>query len=185
MSKAKENVSVSGLIIFILIMINAVVLKIGFITNEKGYWALVATLPLLLLAIFDVHQKKNEILRNYPVIGRLRYFFDHIRPEVKQYFFGTDLYRKPFNRRQRSNVRQKAKNEKETVAFVKEVLVADFHTKTLMAPQEMMVVCGFKSIEDVRASKFLRRIDEQNVRSFEQIYFKTSNQFKNNYQCLN
>ena len=75
------------------------------------------TLPLLLLAILNIRQKKHAILRNFPVIGYLRYFFESIRPEIRQYFFESDLDGKPFNRRQRSIVYQRAKNEKQTVAF--------------------------------------------------------------------
>src|SRR5690606_1320890 len=47
----------------------------------------------------------------------LRYFFESIRPEMRQYFWESDLDGKPFNRRQRSIVYQRAKNEKQTVAF--------------------------------------------------------------------
>ncbi|HYK57712.1 MAG TPA: FMN-binding glutamate synthase family protein, partial [Flavisolibacter sp.] len=65
----------------------------------------------------DRLQKKHAIVRNYPIIGHLRYFFESIRPELRQYFFESDLDGKPFNRRQRSIVYQRAKNQKQTVAF--------------------------------------------------------------------
>jgi glutamate synthase domain-containing protein 2 len=74
-------------------------------------------MPLLLIGIGDVRQKKHAIIRNFPVFGHLRYFFESIRPELRQYFFESDLDGKPFNRRQRSIVYQRAKNERETVAF--------------------------------------------------------------------
>ena len=117
MSHKKKNVSLSGTIILLLVFLNAFILKVSFIHNENLYWALVVTLPLLLIAILDVRQKKHAILRNFPIIGYLRYFFETIRPEIRQYFFETDLDGKPFNRRQRSIVYQRAKNEKQTVAF--------------------------------------------------------------------
>ena len=53
----------------------------------------------------------------FPLIGYVRYFLESIRPEIRQYFFESDLDGKPFSRRQRSIVYQRAKNEKETVAF--------------------------------------------------------------------
>ena len=65
----------------------------------------------------NIRQKKHALLRNYPVIGYFRYFFESIRPEIRQYFFESDIDGKPFNRRQRSIVYQRAKNEKQTVAF--------------------------------------------------------------------
>src|SRR5690606_8217348 len=74
-------------------------------------------LPLLILGIYDVTQTKHAIVRNFPVIGHLRYLFESVRPEFRQYFFESDLDGKPFNRRQRSIVYQRAKNEKQTVAF--------------------------------------------------------------------
>src|SRR5690606_10078408 len=59
---------------------------------------------------------KHTLRRNYPIIGRLRYTFDSIRPETRQRFSAGELGGKPFTRRQRSIVRQRAKNEKHTVA---------------------------------------------------------------------
>ena len=68
----------------------------------------------------------------------------------------------------------------------KKIRVANFHTNTLIATKEMMEACGFKSIEDVKVSKFFRRIDEQTTKSFEQIYFKLNNKvLEQNFQYLN
>lgn len=117
MIRDQKVVSVSNLIIITLVLINAIVLSAAYTSNEKWYWALIITLPLLLLGIYDVRQKKHAIIRNFPVIGHLRYFFESVRPEFRQYFFESDLDGKPFNRRQRSIVYQRAKNEKQTVAF--------------------------------------------------------------------
>src|SRR5688572_11790633 len=72
---------------------------------------------MLLIAVRYSVQQTHAIIRNYPVIGHLRYFFESIRPEIRQYFFESDLDGKPFNRRQRSIVYQRAKNERQTVAF--------------------------------------------------------------------
>src|SRR5690606_4872980 len=70
-------------------------------------------IPLVILALVAY----DTILKNYPLIGRFRYFFESIRPELRQYFFEDELDGKPFNRRQRSIVYQRAKNEKQTVSF--------------------------------------------------------------------
>jgi glutamate synthase domain-containing protein 2 len=117
MIKNQKQVSASGLIILILVLVSAIALKDGYIGSGKSYWVLVFSLPLLLLAIINIQQKKHAILRNFPLIGYLRYFFESIRPEIRQYFFESDLDGKPFNRRQRSIVYQRAKNERQTVAF--------------------------------------------------------------------
>ena len=69
------------------------------------------------LYLYNVLQAKHSILRNYPIVGYLRYFFESFRPELRQYFFESDLDGKPFNRRQRSIVYQRAKNVRQTVPF--------------------------------------------------------------------
>lgn len=117
MIRNRKPVSVSSIILFFLVVLNIAVLLIAYTGKEKWYWALLFTLPLLLIGIHDILQKKHAVMRNYPIIGHLRYLFESIRPEIRQYFFESDLDGKPFNRRQRSIVYQRAKNEKQTVAF--------------------------------------------------------------------
>ncbi len=117
MSRNQQPVSASGIIILMLVFINAIVVKSAYIDNPGYYWALLITLPLLVLAIYNVTQKKHSLLRNYPIIAYLRYFLETIRPEIRQYFFESDADGKPFNRRQRSIVYQRAKNVRQTVAF--------------------------------------------------------------------
>lgn len=113
----KKTFSASGSIVLLIILINVIVIRDAFTGGKGLYWILALALPLLVLAIINIRQKKHAILRNFPVIGYLRYFFEWIRPEIRQYFFESDLDGKPFNRRQRSLVYQRAKNVKQTVAF--------------------------------------------------------------------
>ncbi|MEO6188158.1 MAG: FMN-binding glutamate synthase family protein [Ginsengibacter sp.] len=114
---SEKKISVRGMILFSLVLINIVLLRAAVISNERWFWALAISLPLLVLGIINVQQKKHAVLRNFPVVGYLRYFFESIRPEIRQYFFESDLDGKPFSRRQRSIVYQRSKNEKQTVAF--------------------------------------------------------------------
>jgi len=62
----QKPVSVSGIVIVLFVLLNIAVLKEAYISNVKWYWALLVTLPLLLLAIFNARQKKHPILRNNP-----------------------------------------------------------------------------------------------------------------------
>jgi glutamate synthase domain-containing protein 2 len=57
----------------------------------------------------DVRQTKHAILRNYPLIGHMRFLFEYIRPEIRQYFLEADNDAAPFSRQQRSLVYQRAK----------------------------------------------------------------------------
>ncbi|MEH6442998.1 MAG: FMN-binding glutamate synthase family protein [Oceanospirillaceae bacterium] len=77
----------------------------------------IALLVLVYFYITDVTQTKQAIRRNYPIIGRFRYFFEHIGEFFRQYFFALDREELPFNRAQRSWVYRAAKNVDATVAF--------------------------------------------------------------------
>ncbi len=56
---------------------------------------IIATVAFL---IFDKGQKQHSVLRNYPVLARVRYFLEHIGPELRQYLFLNDNEDKPFSR---------------------------------------------------------------------------------------
>lgn len=117
MNKKNRIIPLSKLIVLLLGILNATIIALAVFVGSSLLWWLLLALPLLLLAIRDARQTQHAILRNYPVVGHLRYLFEKIRPELRQYFFEADLDGKPFNRRQRSIVYQRAKNEKQTVAF--------------------------------------------------------------------
>jgi len=75
---------------------------------------------LLLITIFyvlDRTQTKHAVRRNYPIIGRFRYWFEHLGEFFRQYFFAMDREEMPFNRAQRSWVYRAAKNLDNTIAF--------------------------------------------------------------------
>jgi glutamate synthase domain-containing protein 2 len=74
-------------------------------------------LAVIILYILDVTQTQHAIRRNYPVVGRFRYFFEHLGEFFRQYFFAMDREELPFNRAQRSWVYRAAKNEDNTVGF--------------------------------------------------------------------
>jgi len=72
---------------------------------------------ILVIGTYDLCQKKHTILRNFPVIGHLRYILESIRPEIQQYFINNDRSDRPFNREIRSIVYQRAKKVLDTVPF--------------------------------------------------------------------
>jgi len=65
----------------------------------------------------DVTQKKHTVLRNYPVIGRLRLFLEKQGEYFRQYFFAGDRDEMPFNRATRGWVYRLAKNEGGIIGF--------------------------------------------------------------------
>ncbi|MCW3464698.1 FMN-binding glutamate synthase family protein [Chitinophaga nivalis] len=83
----------------------------------SGWILLPVAVGLSVLTLYDRLQEKHALLRNYPLLGRARYLLEQIRPEMRQYFFESDTDGRPFNRRQRAVVYQRAKDVKQTVAF--------------------------------------------------------------------
>ena len=77
----------------------------------------VGALIIAALYIIDVTQIKHAIRRNYPVIGRLRYYFEHLGEFFRQYFFALDREELPFNRAQRNWAYRAAKSVDNTIAF--------------------------------------------------------------------
>ena len=78
---------------------------------------LVGIVTVVILYLVDVTQTTQAIRRNYPVIGRLRYVFEHLGVFFRQYFFAMDREELPFNRAQRSWIAKAAKNLDGTLAF--------------------------------------------------------------------
>jgi hypothetical protein len=59
-------------------------------------------LGLVYLYVRDITQKRHAVLRNYPIIGHLRYFFEDLGEYFRQYFFLGDRDEMPFNRATRA-----------------------------------------------------------------------------------
>ena len=77
----------------------------------------VGILVIAVVYVLDRVQKKHAIRRNFPVIGRFRYWFEHLGEFFRQYFFALDREEMPFNRAERSWVYRAAKGENNIVAF--------------------------------------------------------------------
>jgi glutamate synthase domain-containing protein 2 len=89
-----------------------------------GGWLALLFLFLTLLGVRDTQQTRHSILRNYPVMGHLRFLLEFIRPEIRQYFFESDRETVPFSRQQRSLVYQRAKGEPDKRPFGTQMDVA-------------------------------------------------------------
>jgi glutamate synthase domain-containing protein 2 len=85
-------------------------------TGSGGWWAL-ATGALVVTGIRDCLQSRRAVLRNYPLIGHLRFLLEFVRPEIRQYFIESDNEALPFSRTQRSLVYQRAKGDSDKRPF--------------------------------------------------------------------
>lgn len=72
---------------------------------------------LVLVGVYDVLQRKHAILHNYPVVGHLRYLFEQIGPELRQYWVANDKEEQPFNRSERAWVYTSSKGQKNSFGF--------------------------------------------------------------------
>ena len=79
-------------------------------------WVFLLT-GLVVVGVYDLQQKSHAILRNYPIIGHLRFLLEFVRPELRQYFIEGDHDAVPFSRSQRSLVYARAKGETDKVPF--------------------------------------------------------------------
>lgn len=98
--------SVVLLILFILFgMIHDIRWFIGFV------------IPFVLIWIYDVIQKNSSILRNFPVLGHIRFVFEFLRPELQQYIVANNESELPFNRETRTLIYQRSRNVRDTIPF--------------------------------------------------------------------
>ena len=74
-------------------------------------------LALIVIYIIDVTQTTSTVRRNFPIVGRFRYLFEHLGEFFRQYFFAMDREEMPFNRAQRSWAYRAAKGVDNTIAF--------------------------------------------------------------------
>ena len=72
---------------------------------------------LSLLGLRDVRQESHSVLRNYPVLGHVRFLMEKIRTEIRQYLLENDQDEEPFSRDQRSLVYQRAKGQEDARPF--------------------------------------------------------------------
>jgi glutamate synthase domain-containing protein 2 len=83
------------------------------------WWALplAVLVPLLVLGVVDQVQTSHAILRNYPIIGHLRFILESIRPELRQYIIEDERDPVPFSREHRALVYRRAKNVHDAQPF--------------------------------------------------------------------
>lgn len=80
-------------------------------------FAFVLVGPLIYMGFADMVQKRRSLKRNFPLLARLRYVFEDMRPKIQQYFVESDTDGAPINRNERSVIYQRAKRQIDTIPF--------------------------------------------------------------------
>ncbi|GAA4385485.1 FMN-binding glutamate synthase family protein [Tsukamurella soli] len=93
-----------------LVVVIAVVVAVLGAVGPWGWWIGAAVLvAFAAVGLFDLLQRRHSVLRNYPVLGHMRYLFEAIRPELQQYFIERNVDGRPYDRDVRSIVYERAK----------------------------------------------------------------------------
>jgi glutamate synthase domain-containing protein 2 len=69
------------------------------------------------VAARDLRQRRHAILRNFPVVGHLRYLLEAVGPELRQYIVTDNDQERPFSRDERRWVYTSAKGEDNYFGF--------------------------------------------------------------------
>jgi len=72
---------------------------------------------IALIGIYDVVQRRHSILRNYPILGHMRFAMEAVRPELQQYFVERNTDGRPFDRDSRTSIYERAKGIKDEQAY--------------------------------------------------------------------
>jgi glutamate synthase domain-containing protein 2 len=98
---------------FVFEVVAILVLTLATLALTTSFWwaaPLVILAPLLLVGIADLVQPSHALLRNYPIIGHLRFWIEAIRPELRQYLIEDDRDPAPFSREERNLAYRRAKS---------------------------------------------------------------------------
>ncbi|MDP6707138.1 MAG: FMN-binding glutamate synthase family protein [Alphaproteobacteria bacterium] len=92
-------------------------LILGAVVSRHFLWPLLPLAPLAAIGVWDLVQRPHSLLRNYPILAHMRWLFEGIRPEIRQYLIESDQDAAPFDREQRSLVYQRAKGTVDRTPF--------------------------------------------------------------------
>ncbi|GIR86260.1 MAG: hypothetical protein CM15mP85_28840 [Rhodobacterales bacterium] len=84
-------------------------IAVGVLFGSFWFFFAIGLFLLFLIGLTDYFQKKRAVLGNFPLMGRFRFIFEAIRPELRQYFWEADSDELPYSRNQRAMVYQRSK----------------------------------------------------------------------------
>jgi glutamate synthase domain-containing protein 2 len=113
-------------LVALAIGLGAAAATVAALAWSAWWWVLaVILLVVAVVAMYDVAQRKHSVLRNYPVVGHLRFLLEKIRPELQQYFIERNFDGRPFDRDTRTVIYERSKGINGEKAFGTEREVND------------------------------------------------------------
>ncbi len=100
---------IRGFILPAVVLLTVVTLALGLLLDGAYLWLALFSGVLLAIGIYDKTQRRHSILRNYPILGHLRFMLEDAGPELHQYLVESNTSGAPFNRDQRSLMYERAK----------------------------------------------------------------------------
>ena len=86
-------------------------LAVSMLPSPGALILLLVSVSLALMGVYDLAQPAHSVRRNYPILGRIRWLFEEVRPELRQYLIEGEHEELPFSRSQRTLAYARAKNE--------------------------------------------------------------------------
>ncbi len=112
-------------VLWTVIVLALLVIPLAVLVSPWWWLLEILFVPLVLLGIYDYFQPRHSILRNYPIVGHMRFLLEGMGPELHQYLVENDTDGRPFDRDTRSVIYERAKNVGDKKPFGTELDVYD------------------------------------------------------------
>jgi glutamate synthase domain-containing protein 2 len=99
------------------LVFGAIIVIILSIINISFLYLVILYLVLAFVGFYDIKQTKHSLWRNFPIVGRMRWVLEELRPPIRQYFIESDIDGVPINRQLRSMVYRRSKKQVSTIPF--------------------------------------------------------------------
>ncbi len=110
---------------FLYLTVLVGVAALGALVDPRWFVLAALMLPFAVVGLRDVTQRENAILRNFPVIGHLRYLSEAISPEIQQYFIERHTDGTPISENHRNLIYGRAEGRDPTHPFGTELDLYD------------------------------------------------------------
>ncbi len=104
-------------VFYVIALFGLLMVAAGLLWQVGVLWLLAFWVPYTVVGLYDIHVSRHNVLKNYPVIGHLRYMLEFISPEIHQYFIEGPHDGRPYHREQREIVYTRAAGIDGTMPF--------------------------------------------------------------------